>query len=262
MYIIHTKVPLECDLWSQLWVPDCATHSDTQYSWSQCSPLNNNIFLYCAPVMSSQEISLCLWESISSLGSYTLLLFVCLSPCPAFLLPVFLFCMSNPPALSFSPLQANTYTSIRSKQGSLTFNFLLATHFFIVCFSPLSSLPESDGQTEGRQTEERREERQRGGQGGCFSWGTASIPPCLNRPVARSPYWDAFGSFSGHDTAFSGNSFSGNETFFRESFQCLRNSDSKCLDSSWKLLGNVWFFTSVVLKVADNLIGVCLCGRV
>lgn len=44
--------------------------------------------------------------------------------------------LSSPFSLSFCPLQANPQTSIRSKQGSLTFNFLLATHFSIVCASP------------------------------------------------------------------------------------------------------------------------------
>lgn len=44
------------------------------------------------------------------------------------------FCPSF--SLSFCPLQANPQTSIRNKQGSLTFNFLLAMHFSIVFAFP------------------------------------------------------------------------------------------------------------------------------
>lgn len=55
-------------------------------------------------------------------------------PLPHNLLLFLLFCFII--SLSFCPLQANPQTSIRSKQGSLTFNFLLATYFSIVCTFP------------------------------------------------------------------------------------------------------------------------------
>lgn len=241
----------------------CHTHRDTQYSWSQCSPLNSTIFFVLCPcnVITGNELVFMRVYSLHGI-LYPPIISLCLSPCPAFFIPVFYSpCLTLPPCLSLPSRLTLTPPSGANKGPWHSISCL--PHTFSLCvFLPFRLCLSQMGRQRDGRTEERREERQRGGQGGCFSWGAASIPPHLNSPVARSPYWDAFGSFSGHDTAFSGNSFSGNETFFRESFQCLRNSDSKCLDSSWKLLGNVWFFTSVVLKVADNLIGVCLCGRV
>lgn len=67
-------------------------------------------------------------------------LYLPLSPFPFLTLFYFIILPSVSLPLSFCPLQANPQTSIRSKQGSLTFNFLLATHFSFVCASPFLGL--------------------------------------------------------------------------------------------------------------------------
>lgn len=96
-------------------------------------PTNGSLTLLALLCVMASLYSVCLSLGISASVFSPLLLSLYL-PLPPNLLLFLLFCFII--SLSFCPLQANPQTSIRSKQGSLTFNFLLATYFSIVCTFP------------------------------------------------------------------------------------------------------------------------------
>ncbi len=125
-FLLTVSLAFLCQKWAAAYERPSPTVHPTNSSLAPPPPLGVMAFLF------SVRLSLGISASVFSL-LFIIHIFSPLSPPFSYSLPLFYYLSFS---LSFCPPQANPQTSIRSKQGSLTFNFLLATHFSIVCASP------------------------------------------------------------------------------------------------------------------------------